>query len=157
MRDLRLAVARPGKANDQAELLRYLPADERLASNTFPHSEEAITAFQPNLEFIRSYVPDLFGGIGKLGQVTGYYDGNGHYVRAGVGAANLFSYVGGSLEPITRDQQYGFFGSEAGAKRRCPGGATQPASDGSSPFVDPPVAGGVDSSSCNPGDVPPGP
>ena len=157
MRNLRLTVARPGKANDAAELLRYLPADERLASNAFPHAEDAITAFQPNLNFIRSYVPDLFGGIGKLGQATGYYDGNGHYVRAGVGAANLFSYAGGALQPIDRSQQFGFFGGSAGVKRRCPGGATQPASDGSSPFVDPPFAGSVDSSECNPADVPPGP
>jgi phospholipid/cholesterol/gamma-HCH transport system substrate-binding protein len=156
-RNLRLTVARPGNANDAAELLAFLPTNERLAAKAFPHAEDAITAFQPNLNFIRAYVPDLFNGIGKVGQAAGYYDGNGHYVRASVSSQNIFTYNGGSLEPTTRAHQFDVFGGEAGVKRRCPGGATQPASDGSSPFVDPPFDGSVNSSECNPADVPPGP
>ncbi|HEX5984657.1 MAG TPA: MlaD family protein, partial [Solirubrobacterales bacterium] len=82
-RNLRLVVDRPGKgANDAAELLRILPSVEQRVSKTFPHSEAAIRAFQPNLNFIRAYTPDLFNALGKFGQVAGYYDGNGHYVRA---------------------------------------------------------------------------
>ena len=157
MRNLRLTVARPGPANDANELLGYLPANERLASNGFPHAEQAITDFQPNLNFIRAYTPDLFNGLGKLGQATGAYDGNGHYVRASPALQNIFTYSGGTLEATSRSNQFGAFGSEATTKRRCPGGATQPASDGSSPFVDPPFGGSVSSSECNPADVPPGP
>ena len=78
--------------------------------------------------------------LGKLGQVAGYYDGNGHYVRAATAAQNLFAYEGGTLKPITKGQQYDAFGSSAPVRRRCPGGATQPAPDGSNPFVDPPSA-----------------
>jgi phospholipid/cholesterol/gamma-HCH transport system substrate-binding protein len=159
-RNLRLTVRRPGFANDTAELLAALPAVRERASKTFPHSEEAIAAFQPNLNFARAYTPDIFNGFGKLGQTGGYYDANGHYARIQFSNLNLFEYNGGSgtLEPIAPSQQYDPFGGSAGVKRRCPGGGTQPAADGSNPFVEPPFAGaGVTPSECNPADAPPGP
>jgi phospholipid/cholesterol/gamma-HCH transport system substrate-binding protein len=153
--NLRLVVKRPGKGNDAADLLATLPAVQELTSKAFPHSEAAIRAFQPNLEFIRAYTPDLFNALGKLGQVAGYYDGNGHYVRAATAAQNLFRYneSNSTLEPISRAEQYDAFGSSAPVRRRCPGGATQPAPDGSNPWVG---GGSVSPSECNPGDVPPG-
>jgi phospholipid/cholesterol/gamma-HCH transport system substrate-binding protein len=157
-RNLRLTVARPGKANDAAELLAVLPTVQELASKAFPHSEAAISAFQPNLNFIRSYTPDLFNAIGKIGQVAGYYDGNGHYARGATSLQNLFSYSGGTLTPITKSQQFNAFGGSAPIHRRCPGGATQSAPDGSNPFTNPPSAGSsVSTSECNPADAPPGP
>ena len=128
------------------------------ASTAFPHAEDAIAAFQPQLNFVRSYTPDIFNGLGKLGQVTGYYDGNGHYVRASVAAQNLFAYEGGTLKPIPQErtvQRLRLVGRRSAG--RCPGGATQPAPDGSNPFVDPPSSGSVNSSECNPANVPPGP
>lgn len=153
-RNLRLTVDRPGKGNDAADLLATLPVVEQRVSKAFPHSEAAIRGFQPNLNFIRAYTPDFFNALGKFGQVAGYYDGNGHYVRAATSAQNLFRYgVGGVLEPISRAQQYEPF-EDTSVKRRCPGGATQPAPDGSNPWVG---GGSVDSSECDPGDVPPGP
>ena len=156
--DLRLAVSRPGKANDAGELFAILPDVQDRTAKAFAHSEEATAAFQPNLNFIRAYAPDLFNGLGKLGQVAGYYDGNGHYVRASLSAQNLFEDVNGTLEPISRAQQYDFFGSSASVHRRCPGGGTQSAADGSNPFVSPPFGGSsVNSSECNPSDAPPGP
>jgi phospholipid/cholesterol/gamma-HCH transport system substrate-binding protein len=158
LRNLRLTVARPGKANDLGELLAVMPQVQSRAASAFPHSEEAIAAFQPNLNFIRAYTPDFFNGLGKVGQVAGYYDGNGHYVRASLSAQNLFRYNAGSLEPITKAQQLEAFGSSANSRRRCPGGATQSAPDGSNPFVNPPNAGSsVSSSECNPADAPPSP
>jgi phospholipid/cholesterol/gamma-HCH transport system substrate-binding protein len=156
LKNLRLTVARPGKANDAAELLAVLPTVQERASKAFPHSEDAIAAFQPNLNFARAYVPDLFNGLGKLGVAAGYYDGNGHYLRAATSAQNLFKYNAGTLEPITKAHQYDAFGSSAPVHRRCPGGATQKAADGSNPFVDPPWSGSVNSSECNPADLPPG-
>jgi phospholipid/cholesterol/gamma-HCH transport system substrate-binding protein len=153
--NLRLVVSRPGQGNDAADLLATLPKVEQLASNAFPHSEQAIEGFQPNLDFIRAYTPDLFNAIGKLGQVSGYYDGNGHYVRAVTAGQNLFKYNAGNseLEPIKKSEQFAPF-ENVHTHRRCPGGATQPAADGSSPWVG---GGSVSSSECNPGDVPPGP
>ncbi|HXQ88409.1 MAG TPA: MCE family protein, partial [Solirubrobacterales bacterium] len=155
-RNLKLVVHRPGKGNDAADLLATMPKVEDLASNAFPHSEQAISDFQPNLSFIRAYTPDLFNGFAKLGQVAGYYDGNGHYVRAATTAQNLFSYNAGTseLEPISKAQQYDQFGTTE-VHTRCPGGATQPAADGSNPWVG--GGSGVDSSQCDPSDVPPGP
>jgi len=159
-KNLHLTVQRKGFANDVAELLGVLPAVQQRASKAFPHSEGAIAAFQPNLNFIRAYTPDLFNGFAKLGQVTAPYDGNGHYARASLSDLNLFKYNSSSreLEPIAPSEQYEAFGSSAGIKRRCPGGASQPAADGSSPFVEPPFSGsGVTTSDCNPADAPPGP
>lgn len=158
--NLRFTVRKPGKANDAGELLAALPAVQQRAAKAFPHSQDAVAAFQPNLDFARAYTPDIFNGFGKVGQITGYYDGNGHYARASPTDLNLFDYNSGSgvLEPIAPSEQYDVFGSEANAHRRCPGGVTQPAPDGSNPFVDPPWGGaGVTPSECNPADVPPGP
>jgi phospholipid/cholesterol/gamma-HCH transport system substrate-binding protein len=159
-KNLRLTVRRPGFANDAAELLAALPEVRERSSRTFPHSEAAIADFQPNLNFIRAYAPDFFNGFGKLGQVTGYYDANGHYARVQLSNLNLFDFNSGSgvLEPIAPSEQYDAFGSSAGVKARCPGGATQSAPDGSNPFVEPPFAGsGVTPSDCNPAAAPPGP
>ncbi len=159
-KNLRLTVARPGFANDANELLAALPTVQQRASRTFPHAEGAISDFQPNLEFFRAYAPDLFNGFAKLGQVTAPYDGNGHYARVSFSDLNIFKYAGSgsALEPISPSEQYDAFGSAAGVKRRCPGGASQPAADGSSPFVEPPFSGsGVTTSDCNPDDAPPGP
>jgi len=157
-KNLRLSVNRSGHANDANELLAALPGVHQRAAKAFPHAEDAITSFQPNLNFFRAYMPDFFNGFGKLGQVTGYYDGNGHYARVGLAGLNLFKYNTGSgeLEPIAPSEQYDAYGSPH-TFRRCPGGATQPAPDGSNPFVDPPASGSVNSSECNPTDVPPGP
>jgi phospholipid/cholesterol/gamma-HCH transport system substrate-binding protein len=159
-KDLRLTVSKPGKANDAAELLAALPDVQQSAAKAFPHSQEAIAAFQPTLDFARPYTPDIFNGFGKLGIASGYYDGNGNYVRGQIADLNLFNYNSGSgeLEPITPKQQFEAFGSSAGIHRRCPGGATQSAPDNSNPFVDPPWAGaGVTPSECKPSDEPPGP
>ncbi len=158
VRNLRLTVARPGFANDTAELLAFMPAVESRASRAFPHAEAAIAGFQPNLNFARSYTPDFFSTLGKLGVAAGYYDGNGHYVRASPSGLNLFGYNSGALKPIKKSEQFNFFGSEAGVRKPCPGGATQDATDGSSPYVNPPHSGSsVSPSECDPSDVPPGP
>ena len=151
---------RPGFANDAAELLAVLPAVQQRASQAFPHSEGAIAAFQPNLNFARAYTPDLFNGFASLGQVTGYLRRQRPLRRAAASATSTSSTTQRrrALEPIAPSEQYEAFGPSAGVKTRCPGGATQPAADGSSPFVEPPLSGsGVTTSDCNPADAPPGP
>ena len=156
-RDLRLVVDRPGSGNDAAELLADLPTVRERAGRTFPHAEAAIADFQPNLDFIRGYTPDLFNAVGKIGTAAGYYDGNGHYVRASLSGLNLFGLEGETLEPIAKSEQFDAFG-EAPVKRRCPGGAAQAPADGSAPFIDPPYSGSsVSSSECTASDAPPGP
>lgn len=157
-RDLRLTMSKPGFANDNQELFETLPVVQQRASRAFPNAKAGIESFQPNLEFARAYTPDIFNGFGKLGQLTGYYDGNGHYARAGL-VLNLFRYdSSGELEPITPSEQYDALAGRSGVKRRCPGSGTQPAPDGSNPFTEPPFAGsGVTPSQCDPAAVPPGP
>jgi len=155
-KNLRLSVKRKGFANDTAEALSLLPLVQERASKAFPHAEAGIEAGQPSLSFARSYTPDIFNGFGKLGQVTGYYDGNGHYARAQI-AFNIFKRnpEDGELEPLKPSEQLAPYGSSAGVRRPCPGGGTQSASDGSNPFVSPPFAGSaVSDSECNPGDSP---
>lgn len=159
-RNLRLSVAREGFANDSAELLAALPDVQERASKAFPHAEEAIAGFQPNLNLARAYTPDIFSGFGKLGEVAGYYDGNGHYARVQLGGLNIFKdESNGELKPIPPSAQFQPFGSSAPVRRPCPGGGTQPAPDGSSPFTEPPFNGsGVHSpAECNAADSPPGP
>ena len=157
-KNLRLTVRRPGSGNDANELLTALPSVQQQAAKAFPHSEEAIADFQPNLDLARAYTPDIFNGFAKLGAVTGYYDANGHYARISFSDLNIFNYTGGELKAIPPSQQYETLGSAETVKRRCPGGATQSAPDGSNPFVEPPFGGsGVTSSQCNPADAPPGP
>jgi phospholipid/cholesterol/gamma-HCH transport system substrate-binding protein len=158
-RDLRLSADREGFANDTAEALGFLPGVQKRAAKAFPNAEQSIADFQPTLNFARAYTPDIFNGFGRLGQVTGYYDGNGHYARAQL-VLNLFQRNSeGELKPIRPSEQYDSFGSSAGTRRPCPGGGTQSAPDGSNPFTEPPFAGsGVSpSSECDPGDAPPGP
>jgi phospholipid/cholesterol/gamma-HCH transport system substrate-binding protein len=159
-RNLRLSVAREGFANDTAELLAVLPTVNQRASRAFPHSEQATAAFQPNLNFARSYVPDIFNGFGKLGQISGYYDANGHYARVQFSNLNIFKYAGDGekLEAIPPSKQFEAFGESASVRRPCPGGGTQ-SSPGSNPFTEPPIAGSSvhPGSECNPSDEPPGP
>jgi len=159
-RNLRLTVARPGFANDSRELLATLPAVQQRASRAFPHAEDAIEAFQKNLNFLRAYAPDVLNGLGRVGQVTGNYDGNGNYARVSFSDLNLFERdpSSGVLEPITPSEQFNALAPPSPVRRPCPGGASQPAPDGSSPFIEPPFAGsGVTTAQCNPNDAPPGP
>jgi phospholipid/cholesterol/gamma-HCH transport system substrate-binding protein len=148
--NLGLALDRPGPHNDTLELLRTLPSVQQLASNTFPHAETAIAAFQPQLNFIRSYTPDIFNGVAKLGQISGFYDGNGHYVRAATSLQNTFRDDNGELNAIPRSEQFVPLGESAATPRRCPGGAAQAPSDNSAPYVNPPHSGSsVGDSECN--------
>jgi phospholipid/cholesterol/gamma-HCH transport system substrate-binding protein len=148
--NLTLALSRPGQHNDTAELLQTIPSVERLASKTFPHGEDAIAAFQPQLNFLRSYTPDIFNGIAKIGQISGYYDGNGHYVRVASSLENIFRNEGGTLNANPRSDQFTPFGGPAGTPKRCPGGAAQAPSDNSAPYVNPPHEGSsVSASECN--------
>jgi phospholipid/cholesterol/gamma-HCH transport system substrate-binding protein len=159
-RNLRLAVRRKGFANDSAELLGFLPSVEQRASKAFPHAEDAIDDFLPTLVFARAYTPDIFAAIGNVGQAAANYDADGNYVRTQFSGLNIFRHNAetGELEPIPPSQQMDAYGSSAGVMTRCPGGATQPAPDGSNPFVEPPWTGAdVTTSECDSADVPPGP
>jgi phospholipid/cholesterol/gamma-HCH transport system substrate-binding protein len=159
-RDLNRAVNLKGKNNDLADVFANLPATESAASSAVGPSVQALNDALPTLTFIRPYTPDLLGAVGKLGQVTGYYDADGHYARVQPAGLGIYHYNPGTqnLEPIGIQQQFddyclpAFPGASIGTApctvtnplssnfkvyRRCPGGTTQTAIDLSNPFVAP--------------------
>jgi phospholipid/cholesterol/gamma-HCH transport system substrate-binding protein len=172
--DLALAVNRPGKHNDVTDSLRELPRAESKASKAVPRAIGGLDASEPVIEFARPYMPDLMGFLSKFGEVTAYYDANGHYARVSTAQANLFHYCApgdtnphcgggggpyttGQLAPIPPSQQFNDL--EFGLFTRCPGGATQPIG-GSNPFTDDGslLSGGEPPNpKCDTSDVPPGP
>jgi phospholipid/cholesterol/gamma-HCH transport system substrate-binding protein len=165
--DLRLAVDRPGKSNDLTDAAADLAPLQARASTAIPAAVAAMQQGDHVLRFLRPYSPDIFSAIGGLSRSAGYYDANGHYVRALPVGMGVFHYTGGAppnLVPLPVSQVfdgYGAFGtSNIQVFHRCPGGASQPQPDGSNPFLDlgnltpgPPFPPG----DCDPNDVVPGP
>jgi phospholipid/cholesterol/gamma-HCH transport system substrate-binding protein len=154
--DLSKVLKRPGGRNDLADILKILPSVRDEGRTAFPATVDAMNASQDNVALLRPYTPDLMAWLAKFAETTAYYDGNGHYARVMPAASNIFEYNAGtqSLDPIytQRDQQYDAL--DFGIFRRCPGGGTQPAPDGSNPFLD---GGALGFDDCDPSDVPPGP
>ena len=100
------------------------------------------------------YTPDLMAFITKFAQATAYYDGNGHYARVSLPATGQFAYDPATAcsHPQPASQRYDAARLRALAGSACPGAATQPAPDGSSPFL----ADGVLAGKCDPADTPRG-
>jgi phospholipid/cholesterol/gamma-HCH transport system substrate-binding protein len=151
--DLNDIVGLPGPANDLAESVAALPDLEPRAAEAFPAAVNASRLTQPAFQFLRPYSPDVLNAVTKLGQVTAYYDANGHFARVQPANANLFEVnpVTRNLDPIPPSQQFDDLNFQI--YRRCPGGATQPI-PGSNPFLD---EGKLGLAECDPSQVPPGP
>jgi phospholipid/cholesterol/gamma-HCH transport system substrate-binding protein len=151
--DLSRAITRDGPANDLTDSLRDLPVLAERGGRAARAGRTALNRSQDNVAFARPYSPDLVAWLTHFGQVAGYYDANGHYARVSPSAGNLFDFNEGTgeLDPIPPEDQ--FDDLEFDIFTRCPGGATQPATDGSSPFLD----NGNLSGLCVPAQVPPGP
>jgi phospholipid/cholesterol/gamma-HCH transport system substrate-binding protein len=154
--DFALLLRQSGKDNDLTDLLRKLPELSRVSRSSFSNSVKALRRSQSVIEFIRPYAPDFTGWITKFGMGTGYYDANGHYVRVQpIFDAFAFADNGGDgvLNPITPTQRKDVI-TDRRNDRRCPGAATQPAQDRSSPFTD---DGRLDNADCDLSVTPPGP
>ena len=151
--DLGRAVKRKGPANDLADLLRDTPKFERATRSAVGPAVDALNDSQENIDFARPYAPDLMAFITKFGQATAYYDANGHYARVTLPATGLFDYdaATGALHPQPASQRIDGLDFES-PLTPCPGAATQPAPDGSSPFLD----DGSLAGKCDPADTPPG-
>ncbi|HEV2981556.1 MAG TPA: MCE family protein, partial [Solirubrobacteraceae bacterium] len=65
---------------------------------------------------------------------TAYYDANGHYARISPVFPDFALGAKNNLVPASVQQVLATL--KSGQLRRCPGAATQPAADGSSPFTD---------------------
>jgi phospholipid/cholesterol/gamma-HCH transport system substrate-binding protein len=152
IRDLRQLVRANGSNNDLIDLLGKQPRVSSLAKQDFPRTIKALQKAQPVVNYIRPYAPELTGWLTKFAESASPYDGNGHYARVEP-MFNAFTFSknsnGSYLTAIPNDQRLA--GLQTRKSNRCPGGATQPSPDGSSPFLD------LSQLGCDPSSVPPGP
>jgi phospholipid/cholesterol/gamma-HCH transport system substrate-binding protein len=151
IQDLRLLIRRGGANNDLVELLQKQPRLTSLAKSDFPRTIKALQKGQPVVEYLRPYAPDFTGWLTKFAEGASPYDANGHYARIQpvFGAFTLTDVAGNSFltaQP-TSDRLNDF---QAHRQQKCPGGATQPAPDGSNPYQEP-------QTTCDPTTTPPGP
>jgi phospholipid/cholesterol/gamma-HCH transport system substrate-binding protein len=149
--DLRLLIRRGGSNNDLIELLQKQPRLTSLAKSDFPRTIKALQKGQPVVEYLRPYAPDFTGWLTKFAEGASPYDANGHYARIQpvFGAFTFTDTAGGSFltaQPGS-DRLNGF---QTHRQQKCPGGATQPAPDGSNPYKEP-------QTTCDPNTTPPGP
>jgi phospholipid/cholesterol/gamma-HCH transport system substrate-binding protein len=155
-RDFADLISKSGKNNDLTDTLRNLPRLASVSKSSFPNSIKALRRAQPVIEFIRPYAADFTAWIEKFAHTTATYDANGHYARVQPAfEAFSFSENGGDglLTKIGNAERQNEL-SNRNNNLRCPGGATQKAQDGSSPFTD---DGKLTAEDCNPSIVPPGP
>jgi len=150
--NLRLTFNRSGPRNDLGDALAALPGARKAARSSVPVTIQALDDSQPNLAQLRPYTPDLLAFLGRFGQASANFDGNGHYLRVQPTGMNLFHWNAGTetLDPLPISDQ--FLDFDNGFFNRCPGGSTQPL-PGSNPFLDQGRLDGI----CDPLAVPPGP
>ena len=152
-RDFRLLVNAPGRFNDTTDLFRVAPELERISRESSRNSVQALKSGQDEVEFFRPYAPDIAAWITHFSQVPAYYDANGHYARVlPIFNAFRFDETANELTALTPQERVSIL-NQRGVKF-CPGGATQPSSDGSNPFLDDGKLGPED---CDPTQRPSGP
>jgi phospholipid/cholesterol/gamma-HCH transport system substrate-binding protein len=139
------AFSKPGPNNDLTDFARAVPGLYKSLQTSSPDAVKALEQSVPITNFFGPYSPDLIGLFRTFGLLAGYRDANGQYVRVSPNFAD-FKYEGEKLKPTTPTQ--GLEGLITKQLRRCPGAATQPAEDGSSPFTDEGLLG------CDPSEVP---
>jgi phospholipid/cholesterol/gamma-HCH transport system substrate-binding protein len=171
--DLARAVNLKGKSNDLADAAGDFTALEKRAADAVPITVKAMQDSQPNLQYLRPYIPDLMAAVAHLNQVAGYYDADAHYLRVapvGVGVLSptpaTCKTVGGSTCTLApQDASTVFSDYPAGTNfsvfKRCPGGSASPIG-GSNPFyspafLGPPNGAPVSPTSCDSTAVVPGP
>ena len=131
-----LSFNRPGASNDLTDYVRALPALARALATASPAGVTSLRESVPITALWGPYSPDLVGLLRTFGQTASYYDANGHYARLSPVFPD-FAYGGSSSNNlIPTSSQKVIEGLRTNQLRRCPGAATQPAADGSSPFVD---------------------
>jgi phospholipid/cholesterol/gamma-HCH transport system substrate-binding protein len=122
------------------KLLLQTPRLESVAAGAFPNIITSIKAQTSSgqLAYLREYTPDIIAALTNIGQISGYYDANGHYSRTepfygayGISGGQLTDTLpADALNGGAADRYGGLTVAKTG---RCPGSATQPAADGSMP------------------------
>jgi phospholipid/cholesterol/gamma-HCH transport system substrate-binding protein len=142
-----VAFSRPGPNNDLTDWANALPALAKALSSASPSTVTALRESVPITAVFGPYTPDLNGTLRTFGQATAYYDANGHYARINPVFPDFKLGANNNLTPASSSAQ-ALEALRSGQLRRCPGAATQPAADGSSPFTDGELL------SCDPTEVP---
>jgi phospholipid/cholesterol/gamma-HCH transport system substrate-binding protein len=130
-----VAFNRPGPNNDLTDFARALPALAQTLATASPAGVTSLRESVPITNFWGPYSPDLIGVLRTFGQSASYYDANGHYARVSPVFPDFKLGSNNNLTPAASVSQ-AIEGLKSGQLRRCPGAATQPAPDGSSPFTD---------------------
>jgi phospholipid/cholesterol/gamma-HCH transport system substrate-binding protein len=128
------AFSRPGANNDLTDLVRALPALAKQLTTASPIGVTALKESVPITAVFGPYTPDLAGTLRTFGAGAGYYDADGHYVHVNGVFPDFKLGEHETLKPASPTAA--LEGLLTGQLRRCPGAATQPAADGSSPFTD---------------------
>jgi phospholipid/cholesterol/gamma-HCH transport system substrate-binding protein len=135
----------PSGTGDLTSLAQLTPSLARLGAVAFPDLIRQMNDSQNQIEYLRAYAPDVIAALGVVGQASGYYDANGHYVRV---VPTFFGYglnSSNQLTPLAPNLRYQ--GLQV-VHTRCPGSAVQPPPDGSAPQSVP---------GCQRSSTPPGP
>ncbi|HEX4188011.1 MAG TPA: MlaD family protein [Solirubrobacteraceae bacterium] len=133
VRNFNLAINRPGPTNDLTDLAHALPGLAKELSTSSPATVRSLKESVPITFFFGPYSPDLEGTLRTFGQGGSYYDANGHYARVTPILPEFRLGENNTLTPTSSQQA--LENLKTGQVRRCPGGATQPAADKSSPFA----------------------
>ena len=133
----RSVIDRDGTRADLLGVLERIVPLSRAAVPAFDSTVETVEDALPVVREARPYAVDVLGGLmnGFGGTTAGYYDANGHYVRISFQGSTATLTGLGTLVPRPPDQQ-GLNGFRTKVDKRCPGAGTQPADDGSNPFID---------------------
>jgi phospholipid/cholesterol/gamma-HCH transport system substrate-binding protein len=142
------AFSLPGPNNDLTDWANALPALAKALSTSSPATVTALRESVPITAVFGPYSPDLQGTLRTFGQAGSYYDANGHYVHINPVFPDFKLGANNNLTPAASSRQAVEEGLKTGQLRRCPGSATQPAADGSSPFTD------GEQLSCDPSETP---
>lgn len=135
----------PAGTGDLTTLLLETPKLASVAAAAFPRLVESMNDSQAQLDYLREYTPDVAAALGDIGQASAYYDANGHYVRV---QPTFFAFGLDSSNQLTARPPSDRYQGLQMVHGRCPGGAVQPAPDGSAPHSVP---------GCQPESTPPGP
>ena len=110
-----------------------LPTLQRSAVPALRSSVNTLIALMPILDGLRPYTPEIANGVvsGLGARAAGYFDANGHFARINLNQPP--QGISGIFNPGT-----GLGGFETKQGFRCPGGAVEPADDGSNPYVEDP-------------------
>jgi phospholipid/cholesterol/gamma-HCH transport system substrate-binding protein len=132
--DFNLAFNRPGPNNDLTDIALVLPKLYKQLTTASPAVVQGEKESAPITNFFGPYSPDLVGALRTFGESGAYYDADGHYARVSPIFPSFSLGEKDTLKPTSPTAALANL--KSGQLRRCPGAATQPAADGSSPFVD---------------------